>query len=155
MLHYLFQAVDTETGQRGYSRSDLVEETDMLSVAATDTTAAAIAALFFYLARNPVAYRKLATEVRTTFTSVEDIKIGPQLDGCRYLHAVISETLRMSPPSANEFPREVLPGGIRVGEHYFPPGVNVGCAFYALFHDENIYKDPSVFRPERWDRWKW
>jgi cytochrome P450 len=150
MLHYLFQAVDPETGRRGYSRSDLVEEADMLTVAATDTTAAAIAAAFFYLARNQMAYEKLREEVRSRFSSLDDVKLGPELNGCKYLHAVINETLRMSPPGANEFPRVVLPGGIRIGNEYFPPGVNVGCASYALFHDENIYGDCFVFRPDRW-----
>ena len=150
MLHYLFQAVDPETGRRGYSRADLVEEADMLTVAATDTTAAAVSAAFFYIVRSDIAYRKLQHEIRSTFKSVEDIKLGPELSGCKYLHAVINETLRLSPAGSNEFPRKVLPGGIRIGDEYFPPDVNVGCAFYALFHNENVYKDPSRFRPERW-----
>lgn len=150
MLHYLFQAIDPETGRRGYSRFDLVEEADMLTVAATDTTAAAVAAAFFYLARYPKAYGKLRDEVRNMFQSTDDISMGPQLSNCKYLAAVINETLRLSPAGANEFPREVLAGGLRIGDEYFPPGVNIGCAFYALFHDKNIYKDPSVFRPERW-----
>jgi cytochrome P450 len=150
MLHYLFRAVDPETGRRGYSRLDLIAEADMLAVGAADTTAATIAATFFYLARNPLAYRKLSEEIRTTFQLADDIKMGPQLNSCKYLRAAINETLRMNPPGANEFPREVLAGGIKIGDHYLPAGVNVGCGFYALFHDENIYKDPFVFRPERW-----
>lgn len=150
MLHYLFHAVDPETGHRGYSQTDLVEEADMLTVAATDTTAASIAAALFYIVRNPLAYSKLRDEIRSTFQSMNDIKLGPQLKSCKYLHAVINETMRMSPAGANEFPREVLDGGIQVEAEYLPRGVNVGCAFWALFHDANIYKDPFVFQPERW-----
>jgi cytochrome P450 len=150
MLHYLFNAADPETGHRGYSHADLIQEADMLTVAATDTTAAAIAAAFFYIVRNPLAYSKLKDEIRSTFHSPDDIKLGLQLQGCKYLHAVINETLRMSPAGASEFPREILDGGIRVGEEYLPRGVNVGCGFWALFHDAKIYPDPFVFRPERW-----
>jgi cytochrome P450 len=148
-LHYLFQAVDPKSGRR-YSRLDLFAEADMLAVGAADTTAATIAATFFYIARNPLVYRKLSEEIRTTFKSAEDIKMGPLLNSCKYLRATINETLRMSPPGANEFPREVLEGGLRIGEHYFPAGVNVGCGLWALFHDENIFGDPFVFRPDRW-----
>lgn len=122
----------------------------MLTVAATDTTAATVAAAFFYLARSTTAYRKLSDEIRNTVESKDDIRMSPQLNSCKYLHAVINETLRMSPAGANKFPRQVLAGGIWIEEEYFLPGVNVSCAFYALFHDENVYKDPSVFRPERW-----
>lgn len=150
MLHYLFQAKDPETGQRGYTREDLLEEADMLTVAATDTTAAAMAAAFFYLSRNKTAYEKLKSEIRNTFTDVTEIGLGPRLNGCKYLDAVINETLRMSSPGSNEFPREVLAGGIRIGDQYLPPGTNVGCCLYALFHDQNIFGDPWVFRPERW-----
>jgi cytochrome P450 len=150
MLHYLFQAVDPETGARGYSRLDLLEEADMLTVAATDTTAATAAAAFFYIARSPTVYRKLNEEIQSTFRVADDIQMGSQLNSCNYLQAVINETLRMSPAGANEFPRKILPGGMWIGAEYLPPGVNIGCAFYALFHDENIYKDPFNFRPERW-----
>jgi cytochrome P450 len=150
MLHYLFHAVDPETGHRGYSQADILEEADMLTVAATDTTAATIAAAFFYIVRNALAYSKLRDEIRSTFQSMDDVKLGPQLKSCKYLHAVINETLRMSPAGANEFPREVLNGGVRVEAEFFPRGVNVGCGMWALFHDANIYKSPFEFRPERW-----
>lgn len=53
----------------------------------------------FYLSRNPEVYRKLAGEIRTTFSSGHDIRSGPRLTSCRYLRAVINETLRMSPSS--------------------------------------------------------
>ncbi|KAF2871947.1 cytochrome P450 monooxygenase-like protein [Massariosphaeria phaeospora] len=150
MFHYLFQAIDPDTGRRGWSRQDLLEEADMLTIAATDTTAAAIASAFFYLSRHKIAYEKLEKEICSTFPTADDIKIGPKLSGCEYLYAIINETLRMSPSGMSEFPREVLPGGIQVEGEYFPSGVNIGCAFYALFHSENVYGDPSIFRPERW-----
>lgn len=150
MLHYLFKAIDPETGKRGYDRPDLVEEASVLTVGGTDTTAASIAATFFYLVRNPRVYRKLRDEIRSKFQSAEDIKMGSQINSCTYLRTVINESLRMSPAGPSEFPREVLPGGLMIGEEMLPPGIHVGCGFYALFHDENIYKDPFVFRPERW-----
>lgn len=60
-----------------------------------DTTAAAVGALFFYLSRetNIEAYKKLASEVRTTFSSADEIHSGPKLSGCHYLRACIDEAM--------------------------------------------------------------
>jgi cytochrome P450 len=81
---------------------------------------------------------------------VEDIVTGPRLSSCIYLRAVIDETMRMSPLGAAEGIREVLLGGIDVKGHYIEVGLNVGTAIYALHHDEEIFHDPFLFRPERW-----
>lgn len=60
-----------------------------------DTTAAALGGLFFYLSRevNAEAYRKLADEIRTTFSSADEIRSGPKLSGCHYLRACIDEAM--------------------------------------------------------------
>lgn len=60
-----------------------------------DTTAAGLSALFFYLSRkiNAEAYRKLASEIRTTFSSADEIHSGLKLSGCHYLRACIDEAM--------------------------------------------------------------
>lgn len=60
-----------------------------------DTTAAALGGLFFYLSRevNAEAYRKLADEIRTTFSNAEEIHSGPKLSSCHYLRACIDEAM--------------------------------------------------------------
>ena len=58
--------------------------------------------------------------------------------------------MRMSPPSATDPQREVLQGGLTVDGHYFPQGTNVAVMMYALHQNEDTFKDPGVFRPERW-----
>ena len=149
LLHYLLRAEDPEGGP-GFTPLELRGETELLLSAGFDTTSAVIAATFFYLIRNPVAYAKLAAEVRHTFASVDEIVTGSQLSSCVYLRAVIDETMRMSPPGVSEGIREVLPGGITIRGHFIPAGLNVGTALYALHHDQGIFHDPFVFRPERW-----
>lgn len=65
-----------------------------------------------------------------------------------YLHACIDESLRISPAGPSEFTREVLPGDTTIdGEHY-PQGVMVGCAQWAMGHNQQIFGDPDRFRPE-------
>lgn len=150
MLHYLFHAKDPATGGPGYGSIELYEETDMLTVAGSDTTSGALAALIFYLVHNDSVRAKLTYEIRSIFSSYEEIRSGPGLASCEYLVAVINETLRMSPPGASEMLREVLPGGLVVENNTIPAGFNVGSPIYALHHDPEIFVAPFSFRPERW-----
>ena len=122
--------------------------------AAGDTVSTALSALFFYLAHNPLCKDKLADEVRSTFTSGDQICTGPQLSGCRYLRACIDEALRMSPPVPGTLWRERLAqDGDEpwvVDGHVVPPGVRVGVNTYALHHNPEYFPEPFVYRPERW-----
>lgn len=150
MCHYLLQAKDSETGQSGYSPGELLSEASLLIIAGSDTTSTIFAAMFFYLTCNPDVYRKLVTEIRQTWSAVDDIRSGVKLSSCRYLCAFIDEAMRMNPPGGAELNREVLPGGLEVDGQVFGEGTNVGTALYVLQHSESFFPDPFVFRPERW-----
>ena len=150
MFHYIFQSKDPETGGPGYSRDELYSESDLLITASSDTTSTTFAAMFFYLIRNPRAYDRLASEIRSTFTSADEIRAGKPLSSCRYLHCVIDETMRMNPPVSGDLPREVPSGGLTIDGHFFAAGTNVSSAHYALFHDPEFFPDPFSFKLERW-----
>ena len=109
-----------------------------------------MAANFFYLSTNPSAQAILAAEIRSTFATVEDIRLGPLLDSCKYLKAFIEETLRMSPSIPGVLPREVLPGGITVAGRNFPAGVELAVPIYAIHHNKSYYPEPHRHWPERW-----
>ncbi|KAI0025048.1 cytochrome P450 [Xylariomycetidae sp. FL0641] len=120
-----------------------------------DTTATALSALFYYLSTNPDAYRKLAQEIRTTFTNAAEIRGGPKLAGCEFLRACIDETLRMSPPVSGTLWRELAEGEDAKGPfvvdgHVIPPNTQVGVNIYSLHHNEDYFPEPFTFRPERW-----
>lgn len=93
---------------------------------------------------------KLNEEIRTAFTSVEEIRGGSKLSECRYLRACIDEALRMTPGVGGILPREVLSGGIVVENIYFPAGVDIGVPIYALQHNEAYHPQPFEYIPERW-----
>ncbi|KAI3390366.1 hypothetical protein diail_9940 [Diaporthe ilicicola] len=138
----------------GITTSQLWSEALFFFPAGGETTSTALSALFFYLSRNPEIYKKLAKEVRSTFSSDADIRGGSKLAGCRYLRACIDEALRMSPPVSgtpwrelylNEQDRPLIIDG-----HVVPPGTQVGVCFYSLHHNEKYFADPFTYRPERW-----
>lgn len=150
MFHYLFNAKDSETGKRSYSSDELWSEANLLIIAGSSTTSTILSALFFYLARNPRAYSKLTTEIRTTFKSADDIKWGTSLTSCHYLRACLNETMRMSPAGPSELPREVLPGGYTVDGVIYPEGTLLGTSGWALNYNEDYFPDCNTYRPERW-----
>jgi cytochrome P450 len=145
----LLEAKDPETGH-GFTQPELISEAGLLIVAGTDTTITGIPSTIFYLVNNPSALARLQHEIRNAFSEVEDIRIGPQLEKCRFLTSCINESLRLTPPVGSILPREVLPGGITIDGEWFPPSTDLGVLHYALHHSKDHFPAPFEFQPERW-----
>ena len=150
MFHFLYSAEDPETGKKALTKAELRAEANLLLIAGTDTTSVAISSFFFFIVHNPRCYEKLVKEIRTTFSSPEEIVHGPQLYGCTYLRACIDESLRLAPAGPSEFPRDVLPGGATIDGEFYPPGTTVGIHQWSLGRLHDVYGDANRFRPERW-----
>ncbi|KAI1092547.1 cytochrome P450 [Rostrohypoxylon terebratum] len=142
-----------KTNAANIKQGELWAEANTFLPGAGDTTKTALAAVFFYLSRNPTCYKKVANEIRSTFKSGDDIR-GSALAGCRYLRACIDEALRLSPPAPGVLWREYLPGKDKqpliVDGHVIPRGTIVGVNVYSLHHNEEYFPDPFRYHPERW-----
>ncbi|KAI0379496.1 cytochrome P450 [Hypomontagnella monticulosa] len=142
-------------GQQGLYFGELWPEALLFIMAGGATTATTMAALFFYLSRNPTCYTTLAAEIRSTFKSASEICAGPQLNSCTYLRACIDEALRISPPSPTVPWREQDPGDdsgqpLIVDGHVIPRGAQVSVSLYSVMHNEEYFPDSFAFKPERW-----
>ncbi|KAK2051615.1 putative cytochrome P450, partial [Colletotrichum caudatum] len=149
VFSYLETAKDTD-GKSTLSKSEIRAESATLVVAGSDTSSTTLAAILFYLSSNPKTYAKLCCEIRTTFDSVEDIRLGPKLTSCHYLKACIDESLRMSPPVGGALWREIRPGGMAVGSIVLPEGIDIGTGIYSLHHHDAYFDSPFEYKPERW-----
>lgn len=149
--HYLMEAQDKETGEK-FTVPDLVAQANVIIIGGSETTATAMAALFFYLTHNPKALAQATKEVRDTFAGedIEEIRSGAKLSSCQYLRACIDEAMRCTPPISGILPRNVLPGGMAIDGHDIPSGTDVGISAYAIHHNAKYYPDPFDYRPERW-----
>ncbi|KAF4627990.1 hypothetical protein G7Y89_g10160 [Cudoniella acicularis] len=135
-------------------QSDLWAEANLFLPAAGDTVKTALSATFFYLSRNQHAYRTLAHEIRSTFTTSSEIR-GTGVAACAYLRACIDEAMRLSPPSPGILWRDLAPDDDNtqpfiVDGHVIPPGTVVGVNTYSVHHNEHYFPDPFAYRPERW-----
>ncbi|KUL81389.1 hypothetical protein ZTR_09482 [Talaromyces verruculosus] len=122
-----------------------------------DTIAILLSNIFFHLARNPHVWRKL----RRHLMELSDITTS-NLKRLKYLHHVINETLRVTPPVRNmtriAIKDTALPlGGGPNGQSpvFVPKGTVVTSSFYALHHRKDTYGDDAdTWRPERWEELK-
>ncbi|KAE8396217.1 cytochrome P450 [Aspergillus alliaceus] len=149
IIYYLQQARDPETGE-GYSQMEMLGEANLLLGAGFDTANTALAATFYFLCKHPEVLARLTSEIRDAFPDVESIVSGPSMQKMTYLRACLNESMRLCPPVPMDLPREVLPGGLRVIDHYFPAGTIVGVPTYSLHHNDAYFDDPFVYDPSRW-----
>ncbi|KAK3594479.1 hypothetical protein CHS0354_030000 [Potamilus streckersoni] len=130
-----------------YSKAQLMALVGDLFGAGTETTATTLLWLILYFLHYPDVQKKCFDEVQTVlglekFPSIDDRSNLP------YTEATILETLRIAAVAPLALPhsvsRDVYFQGFRI-----PKESNVLINLDSIFHDSNIFKDPGVFRPER------
>lgn len=118
-------------------------------VEGTDTTSVAISGFFFYVSQNPAVYERLATEIRSTFSRVEEITPGEKLMSCTYLMACIDESMRLAPPVGAPLWRETRVQDTIAG-NMIPAGLDVATCIYSVQRNPAYFSNPDQFIPERW-----
>ncbi|TGO21909.1 hypothetical protein BPAE_0194g00140 [Botrytis paeoniae] len=95
--------------------------------------------------------KRMGTDIRRSFASIEDIKLQDALSKLPYLKVVVQETLRIHAPLANGFTRWVPDknGAIICGQHV-PQGTVVAINHYCSNTSVSNFRDPMSFIPERW-----
>jgi cytochrome P450 len=101
-----------------------------LLVGGHDSSAASLAWAFERLARNPAVQARL--------------REGDPA----YLDAVVKEVLRVR-PALTIAPRLLLEP-VRIGDWTVPAGVQVAACLWLAMRREDLWRDASAFRPERW-----
>ncbi|KAI3542082.1 cytochrome P450 [Colletotrichum abscissum] len=136
-------------GPQKLTFEELKSNSSVLIIAGSETTATALSAITYYLCTNRQALDKLTHEVRTAFSSEEEIEMvsAQQL---QYMQAVMNEGLRMYPPVPTGIVRRVTDdGGVFLGQ-YVPSGTLVQVWHWPAFHSPENFTLPDSFIPERW-----
>ncbi|MGA9310246.1 MAG: cytochrome P450 [Pseudonocardiaceae bacterium] len=144
LLSTLLLARDEDTGE-GMSDQQVHDEVVTILTAGAETTAVALAWLFYELGRHPEVQRRFHAEIDHVLAgglaTFEDI---PKLE---YTQRIIREVLRKYPLLLlmRRARTEVELGGVHI-----QPGTEVAFSQYALHHDPHLYLDPARFDPDRW-----
>lgn len=99
--------------------------------------------------KHPRVMKKLTHEIRTKFTSTEEMTVAT-LNECKYLLGCIEEALRVYPPSAQPHHRILPPGGASINGEFLPGGTSVSIPIYAAANSPLNWVEPESFIPERW-----
>ncbi|KAH7233411.1 cytochrome P450 [Fusarium tricinctum] len=125
----------------------LREQAKILILAGSETTANLLASAMFYLLKCPDKMAKLQDEIRSAFSSMDEIT-ADSVSNLEYLGAVIEEGLRIFPPAPFGPPR--VSTGATVDGVYVPKGTVVSVDTWTTSHDDRNFARPYDFIPERW-----
>ncbi|KAK4213205.1 Tryprostatin B 6-hydroxylase [Rhypophila decipiens] len=141
-----------------YDKLDTVyADAGLILVGATDTIAVVLSYCWFYLVSSVDeqgrSYQdRLFEEVRSVFGQTKPGEfVDSDLQKCELLEAVLSETLRLENPVANNASRMTPKEGLMLADGtHIPGGVSVRVPGYGLQRSEKTFVKPDDFIPERW-----
>lgn len=147
----------------------LCDEGQIFTGAGTETTAAALSQVTFYLLSDREILDTLRAELRTVIPTPQAQISATKLEQLPYLSAVVSEGLRMSIGVTTRLPRIATDEVLTYKEWVIPFGVRaqftqmhlkcciltkeqtpVSESSYFILMNDNIFPDPTKFRPDRW-----
>jgi cytochrome P450 family 78 subfamily A len=114
----------------------------------TDTVAILLEWIIARMALHPEIQSKVQLEIDTVTgarRSVSDSDI-PHLP---YLQSVVKEVLRMHPPGPLLSWARLAIQDCHIGPHLIPAGTTAIVNMWAITHDESIWPEADVFKPER------
>ncbi|KAK6920239.1 Cytochrome P450 [Dillenia turbinata] len=176
---FVYKLIENKKEQMRNAKHDLVKKEDILSrflqlnetnnkclrdivlnfvMAGKDTTATTLSWFIYMLCKHPAIQEKVAQEIKnstnvTDYTNYAGFAANlseDALEKMHYLHAAITETLRLypaAPVDAKEcFSDDILPDGYNVKK-----GDTIAYQPYAMGRMKFIWGDDAEdFRPERW-----
>ncbi|EXJ84137.1 hypothetical protein A1O3_04804 [Capronia epimyces CBS 606.96] len=148
MFHTLRDS-DLPASEKSLQR--LCDEAEIILGAGSETTAATLSRIWFYLLQSPSIPEKLRAELRTIISSPESAV--PKLSAIErlpYLSAIISEGLRLSYSVTTRTPRIAPTEILRYKDWSIPPGTPVSMTNALVLMNPAIFPEPEKFRPERW-----
>jgi cytochrome P450 len=144
LLAMLMGAMDEDGTQM--TPKQLRDETMTLFLAGHETTAQTLSWTWYMLGENPAVEARLQEELRSVLGG--KLPEGADLMRLPYLHAVVSEILRMYPPAYIVARTSVE--RCQIGGYDFAAGTTFLMSQWVMHRDPRYYDEPEAFRPERW-----
>jgi cytochrome P450 len=145
ILSILLQAMNTQ--EDVMTKQHVRDELMALAAAGHETTTNTMAWTFYLLSEHPAILQRVLAELETVLgrreARVDDL---PQLT---YLDQVVKESMRLY-PSAWTQGRQAVEAFDLDGYH-LPAGTMMMFSQWVLHRLPDVWGDPEVFRPERWD----
>lgn len=121
----------------------------MVLAAGSEWITTVVSGVVNYLLRNPTDLVAVTDEIRTSFTSDDEIE-WPRLKCLTILNATLNEGMRLCPTIPDSMRRLVPAGEANVAGQALPAGTVVSVTPCASYRAERNFVDPERFLPDRW-----
>ncbi len=146
VLSMLIQARDFETGVE-LSEDELLGHTGVFFLAGHETSSNALTWTFFLLEQHPQVFADLLDELLNVLHG--EAPTVEQLQQLPLLERVIKESMRVLPPVP--WNGRVTAQPTELGGYTLPEGTEVLVSIYQTHHMSELYPEPEVFNPQRWE----
>jgi cytochrome P450 len=109
--------------EKEFTQGEIYSNANLLIMAGSETSAAAMSGCLYHLATNPQVLRRLTDEIRGKFPTEQDITFEAAVN-LKYMTAVLQESMRLYPAQPIFTPRKVPKGGAMVAGHPVPQDVS-------------------------------
>ncbi|CAG9859303.1 unnamed protein product [Phyllotreta striolata] len=138
---------DTNDDNSTFTEDQLVMICLDLFIAGSVSTSNTLGCAFLFMILNPEIQSKVAEEVERAFAKNENIHYKER-NRVPYVEAVLNEVHRFSTIGPIGGPRRVT-SDVKLGDYEIPKNTMVLYSIYSCHNDKDYWKDPEVFRPER------
>lgn len=150
IVSWLLKAYEEKDAAAPPSERALHQDSRLVIIAGSETTATTLTSALFYLAKYPIVQAKLQHQLDTAMPG------GPQdwdyenIKSITFIDDIINETLRLRPAVMTGGSRVTPVEGLQVNEVHIPGDVNVIVPTHLLQTHERYYQEAKHFVPERW-----
>ncbi|EED16249.1 benzoate 4-monooxygenase cytochrome P450, putative [Talaromyces stipitatus ATCC 10500] len=132
------------------SLESLHEDSRVVIIAGSETTATTLASIFFYLAKYPSTLKKLQHLLDQAMPGGAADWSYEKAKSVTFIDDIINETLRLKPALLTGGYRCTPAQGLQVDDVYIPGDINVFVPVQLIQTDERYYANAQEFIPERW-----
>ncbi|KAI5857444.1 putative benzoate 4-monooxygenase cytochrome P450 [Durotheca rogersii] len=145
---WLLRAVAAKDSSASPSRDSLIQDSRVIIVAGSDTSAMTLAVVLYYMAKFPSVFKKLQARVDAAVPTPEAWTYE-KVKSISYIDNIIEESLRLKPALLIGGTRTTPPQGIQVDEEHIPGNTNVFVPTQIIHTDPRYWKQATEFVPER------
>lgn len=152
IFHEVLQA-DIPDSEKETKR--LVEESMIILVAGSETTASTMSAIVYEMLTKPDLLRRLKIELETAMPDPGQLPDASKLDSLPLLNAIIEEAIRLYPGATHRQDRvapdeDLIYRGPKGEQIVIPRGTCIGMAAPTVNRHPRLYEHPDEFIPDRY-----
>ena len=152
ILSQLLRTVSEKGAENNFSHKEVTLESWAGIMAGSDSTAANMRAVLYYLMKHPSAMHAAVQELQAQDHLLsKPVTYAESTTHLPYISACIKEASRLFPSVAVSMSRVAPAQGIMLSGHHIPAGYQIGVNPHTVQHDTAFFgEDAEIFRPERW-----